>query len=124
MPLKLDVGEEGFNVVLRPYQVEALRYLWASPDDGRSSREVWEAVCDALPDGKSISRASIINTLNALVEDGVLGFHKITGKGGYTRIYKSVYDESGFKQYIVDTVVMKLLREFPDETSKTLQKAI
>jgi hypothetical protein len=124
MPLKIDVGENGFNAVLKPYQIEAIKYLWASPGVGRSSKEIWDAVNDALPDGRSISRASIINSMNALVDDGVLGFHEITGKGGHRRIYKSVYDESGFKRYIAETVLRKLLHDFPEETRTVLQKII
>ncbi len=121
MPLKIDVGEDGFNAVLKPYQIEAMKYLWASSGEGRSSKEIWDAVNDALPEGRSISRASIINSMNALVDDGVLGFHEITGKGGHRRIYKSVYDESGFKRYIAETVLRKLLHEFPEETRTVLQ---
>ncbi len=121
MPLKIDVGEDGFNAVLKPYQIEAMKYLWASPGVGRSSKEIWDAVCDALPDGRSISRASIINSMNALVDDGVLRYHEITGKGGHRRIYKAVYDESGFKGYIAETVLRLLLHEFPEETRTVLQ---
>ncbi len=121
MPLKIDVGEDGFNMVLKPYQIEAMKYLWASPDVGRRSKDVWDAVNEALPGGESISRASIINSMNALVDDGVLGFHEITGKGGHRRIYKAVYDESGFKRYIAETVLRKLLHDFPEETKTVLQ---
>ena len=124
MPLKIDVGEDGFNMVLKPYQIEAMKYLWVIPGEGRSSREVYEAVNDALPGGSSISRASIINSMNALVDDGVLSFHEITGKGGHRRIYKSVYDESGFKQFIAETVLRKLLHDFPEETRKAIHKVI
>jgi len=121
MPLKIDVGEDGFNAVLKPYQIEAMKYLWASPGEGRSSREVWDAVNDALPGGSSISRASIINSMNDLVDDGVISFHEITGKGGHRRIYKTVSDESGFKRYIAETVLRKLLHDFPEETRTVLQ---
>ncbi len=98
-----------------------MKYLWAYPDVGRSSKEVWDAVNDALPGGKSISRASIINSMNDLVDDGVVSFHEITGKGGHRRIYKAVHDESGFKQYIAETVLRKLLHDFPEETRMALQ---
>jgi len=40
LPLKIDLGEDGFNAVLKPYQIEAMKYLWASPGESRSSREV------------------------------------------------------------------------------------
>ncbi len=121
MPLKIDVGEDGFNAVLKPYQIEAMKYLWASPGVGRSSKEIWDAVNEALRGKGSISRASIINSMNALVDDGVIGFHEITGKGGHRRIYKSVYDESGFKGYIAEAVLRKLLHDFPEETRTALQ---
>ena len=121
MPLKIDVGENGFDMVLKPYQILAMKYLWGS-SVGRSSKEIWDAVNDALPGGSSISRASIINSMNALVEDGVLGFHEITGKGGHRRIYKPVFDESGFKRYIAETVLRKLLHEYPEETRVVLSK--
>jgi len=124
MPLKIDVGEDGFNAVLKPYQIEAMKYLWASPGEGRSSKEIWDAVNESFSGKGSISRASIINSMNALVDDGVLGFHEITGKGGHRRIYKAVYDESGFKRYIAETVLRKLLHEFPEETKMVLQKVI
>ena len=124
MPLKIDVGKTEFNAVLKPYQILAMKYLWANPGEGKSSREVYEAVNDAFKENESISRASIINSLNALVDDGVLGFHEITGKGGHRRIYKPMFNENGFKQYIAETVLRKLLNDFPEETRKAIQKAI
>ena len=124
MPLKIMLGKTGFNAVLKPYQIEAMKYLWANPSEGKSSKEVWDAVNEVLPSGKTISRASIINTLYALADDGVLGFHEITGKGGHRRIYKAVYDESGFKRYIAETVLRKLLQDFPDETRQAIQNTV
>ncbi len=121
MPLKIDLGETEFRAVLKPYQILAMRYLWANPE-GKSSRYVYEAVNEAL-DGGSISRASIINSLNALVDDGVLGYHEITGKGGHRRIYKPNYNEEGFKYYIAETVFRKLLHDFPEETRSVLRQA-
>ncbi len=124
MPLKIDVGKTEFNAVLKPYQILAMKYLWANPGEGKSSREVYEAVNDAFKGNESISRASIINSLNALVDDGVLEFHEITGKGGHRRIYKPMFNENGFKHYIAETVLRKLLLDFPEETRKAIQKAI
>jgi len=69
---------------------------------------------------QTISRASIINSLNALVDDGVLGYHEITGKGGHRRIYKPKFDENGFKRYIAETAIKKLREEYPEETSDLL----
>ena len=120
MPLKVKLGETGFNMVLKPYQLEAMRYLWANPEKGGSSRDVYVAVNEAMKGTGTISRASIINSLNALVDDGVLNYHEITGKGGHRRIYKPAFDESGFKRFIAETVLKKLLEEFPEETKSVL----
>ena len=123
MPLKLDLGKTGFNLVLKPYQILAMEYLWKHPEEGGSSRDVYVAVNDVMKlEGNSISRASIINSLNALVDDGVLGYHEITGKGGHRRIYKPKFDEDGFKQFIAEVTIKKLLEEFPEETDNTLSK--
>ncbi len=120
MPFKLELDKKGFNMALKPYQVKALKYLWTVPDTGGSSKDVYDSVNTQLGEGKSISRASIINSLNALVDDGVLGFHEITGKGGHRRIYKPNYDESGFKEFLAKMAITKLLAEFPEETRKVL----
>ena len=121
VPLKIDLGKTKFEAVLKPYQILAMKDLWANPE-GRSSRDVYFAVNEAMKGKSSISRASIINSLNALVDDGVLGYHEITGKGGHRRIYKPNYDEKGFKQYIAETVLRKLLQDFPEETQAALNK--
>ena len=46
------------------------------------SREVWSHVNKNL-NPKTISRASIINFLNAIVDEGVLDYNEKSGKGGY-----------------------------------------
>jgi len=33
--LKLDLGEKGFNMVLKPYQIEAMKYLWTGTRERR-----------------------------------------------------------------------------------------
>ncbi len=120
MPLKIDLEHSGFNMVLKPYQIEAMKYLWANPEKGGSSRDVYVAVNESMKGIQTISSASIINTLNALVDDEVLDYQEITGKGGYRRIYKPKFGESGFKHFIAETTIRKLLEEFPEETRKTL----
>ncbi len=122
--LKIDLGKIGFDAVLKPYQIEVMKYLWAHPDEGKSSKGVYDAVIEALPDGKNISRPSIINTLNTLADERVLGFHTITVRGGSCRIYWPRYDESEYKQYIVETVLKKLLHDSPEETKKVIQEKI
>ena len=122
MPFKYDVSEEELRAVLKDYQEAALRYLWRSPDVGRSSKEVYEAVNESLRGVGTISRTSIIIFLNAMVDEGVLGFHEITGKGGHRRIYRSELDEAGFKAFIAGSLLKSLMRDFPEETKKALEQ--
>ena len=51
----------------KDWQVEALRYLWTEQPSGANSRAVWMNVNHSLQG--SISRASIINHLNAMLDD-------------------------------------------------------
>jgi len=122
MPLTVDTSSEGLEMVLKDYQEAALRYLWRLDGGGASSRDVWVQVNEDLKGKRTISRASIINFLNSMVDEGVLNYTETTGKGGHRRIYSAKYDEAGFKEYIAKEVLGNLLRDFPEETRKAIQK--
>ena len=117
-PMKYKIGNVGLNAVLKPYQIEIIKYLWAYPDNGKSSKQIYDAVKEKLPDGKTISRTSIIISLNTLVADGVVMFQEITDRRSRRRVYKSKFDESGYKRHIIETLLLILLEEFPEETKK------
>ena len=89
MDLSLDLSETGLGMFFKPYQVVSLDILWNS-EVTLSSRQVWERANEQLPG--TISRASIINFLNASVENGLLDYVETTGKGGYRRLYSSKLD--------------------------------
>ena len=97
MDLTLDLTETGFKMFFKQYQIASLDLLWNS-DKHLSSRDVWEKVNEALPG--SISRASIINFLNASVENGLLDFVETTGKGGYRRLYNSKLSKDETTKYL------------------------
>lgn len=121
MTLTIDTAGEGLAMVLKDYQEEALKYLWRLNGDGASSRDVWVQVNKDLEGKRTISRASIINFLNSMVDEGALNYIETTGKGGHRRIYSAKYDEAEFKQFVAETVLKNLMRDFPDETMKALQ---
>ena len=74
--------------------------------------------------GKTISRASIINFLNAMVDEGLLGYTEITGKGGHRRIYSANYDEAGSKRHMADKIVSKLLETWPEAARAALMASL
>lgn len=115
-----DTREDGFRTVLKEYQEVALRYLWRLDGGGASSLDVWVNVNKDLMGKSTISRASIINFLNYMVDEGALGYIETTGKGGHRRIYSARYDEAGFKEYMAKNIISKLLGTWPEATSKAI----
>ena len=118
--LEFDTSQSGFKAVLKDWQLKAMKVVWASPE-GANSRTVWIKVNQALH-GETISRASIINFLEAMREMGVISGEEKTGKGGHHWVYFPKLDEAGFKKYIVEKMLEILIRDFPDETRQTIKK--
>jgi hypothetical protein len=100
--------------------VEAVRFIWEVGNRGTYTKEVWDHVNEKLED-KTISRASIINFLNAMVDEGIFNIYMEKCKGGYRGIYTPKLDESSFKQYLAQSVVTSLMEDFPKETMTVLE---
>jgi hypothetical protein len=120
MDLMFDPKADGLSKVLRDYQEEALRFVWSS-EQGVNSRLVWLHVNEAFGGEKTVSRASIINFLNGMVDERVLDYEERSGKGGYHRVYLPRLDESGFKKAMAKSVISSLMRDFPEETNEVLK---
>ena len=118
---KFNPAETGLRKTLREYQEIALRYIWSLDDEGAGSGKTWEHVNKELSEGKSISRASVIFYLNRMVDEEVLGFRDATGRGGHHRIYITKLDESGYKEYIVRTLLESVTKDFPKETEEVIK---
>jgi hypothetical protein len=121
MGIVFDTREDGFRTVVKDYQEMALRFVWGSGEGGFSSREAWLNVNKELGGSGSISRASIINFLNAMVDEGALSYTETTGKGGHRRIYSPPLDEEGFKRYVTKNVIAKLFETWPDATKEAIE---
>jgi hypothetical protein len=80
MGIVFDTGEDGFRTVVKDYQEMALRFVWSSGERGVSTKQVWLHVNKEFGGSKFISRASIINFLNAMVDEGALSYTEITGR--------------------------------------------
>jgi predicted transcriptional regulator len=120
LTLKFDPEKEGLAKILRNYQVEALKSLWKNSEKGQNSREVHEYVNEKI-DG-SISRASIINFLKAMADEGVLDYETRPGRGGMYRVYTSRLNESEFKKHVAQTMINSLLKDFPEETKTAISQ--
>lgn len=120
-----DTSNDGLGTVMREYQVLAMKSLWDRGEESMKSQVVWMHVNKILmEEDKSISRASIINFLNDMVDAGVLKYEERSGKGGYHRVYSPAFDEKGFKRHMVETMISKLLEIWPEEARAVLLKKL
>jgi predicted transcriptional regulator len=124
MPLTVDPTKTGFEKVLRVYQIEAMRHVWKNAEEGATSRQVYNQVNSVLDGGKKISRASIINFLNIMCDEGILNYTEETCKGGTRRKYTPALDEAGFQRYIARSVFDSLMKDFPDQTLEALRESL
>jgi len=116
-----DPSKTGLRKTLKEYEELALRYIWETGDEGAGSGLTWRAVNERLKEGKTISRASVIFFLNRMLDQGVLIWRDATGKGGHHRIYITKLDESGYKKYVVRTLLDSVSRDFPKETEEVIK---
>ena len=98
----MDLSKEGLEMFFKPYQIQVLKTLW-STGKPLNSGEVWRAI-----GVDQISRASVINFLNEMTEDGFLVMETTTGKGGHYGLYSPRWDEKGTKKHLVMAITEKL----------------
>lgn len=84
MSFTFNSEEEGLEKIFKDWEISILNYLW-SRKGKQSSREVHEHVNKV--DNIKVSRASIINFLNQMVDEGFLDSETSTGKGGKRSIF-------------------------------------
>jgi predicted transcriptional regulator len=117
---KFDPTKHGLQKTLKRYEEIALRYIWDQGEKGAGSRKTWKAVTEALEPEKSISKTSVIFFLGRMVDQGVLDFRTVAGKGGYHRVYYPIMDERSYKKYVMKTIVESMMKDFPAETREAL----
>lgn len=81
---KLDAGQKGHRIIFRDYHKAILDILIRDPSMSWGTAEMHEAL---KARGIKISRASVIQYMKFLAEDGLATYIEETGKGGYHRLY-------------------------------------
>ena len=123
MGFVFDTSEHGLGTIMKGYHEICMRFLWEMGEEGVNSRKAWLHINKVLlEEERTISRASIINFMNDMVDKGVFRYTTKTGKGGHHRVYYPNFDEPGFKEHIARQIIEKLLEAFPDETNTALVK--
>ena len=75
---------EGFNILFADYEKAIIDLMLADPLKAWGSSAMHKAV---RAEGIDISRASVIFYMNFLVDEGIVYFDEVTGKGGHHRLY-------------------------------------
>jgi len=57
-----------------------------------------------------------------MVDEALLTYTETISIGGRQRVYHTKYGETELKQHIAGLIITKLLKEYPQETRKALQR--
>jgi predicted transcriptional regulator len=110
--------------VLKDYEELALRHFWDEKAEDAGSKDVWNYVSEKMGEGRTISKASVIQFLKAMGKEGVLESRRVRGRGGYHFKYTANMDENRFTRNIARTIIDSLMRDFPQETLEALREII
>jgi len=96
--------------VLLPWQAELMRLIW---DNGGEvdSRTAHNRLRNTTT---PVSRASTINFLDKMTEEGLLDYREATTKGGWKRIYRPsrvAPDEEGFRRALAGRIFDRVRTE-------------
>ena len=108
--MKFDLEKEGLETVLLPWQVELMRWIW------RIDGEVDSRAAHIHLRGSStpMSRATAINFLNMMADEGFLEYREATAKGGRKRLYRTspeAPDEETFRRVLAYRCIDKARTE-------------
>ncbi len=110
--MKFDTDKEGLHTLFRPYQALLLEHLWELNRESRVGVNSRQAHRYLLDKPEKRSRASVINFLNDMVDEGILDYEEKTGKGGYHRVYYPKMSRGKFAVYVTESIKNKLKEVF------------
>ena len=114
--MKFNTSEHGLLSLFKPYQAALLEHIWGLNSYSRTGLTSSQAYTFLWQMGDSElrkSRASVIFSLNDMVDEGSLEYEEESGKGGYHRVYYPKMDREGFSVNITELINNKLKEVFP-----------
>lgn len=108
--MKFDLEKGGLETVLQPWQLKLMRWIWSANGEVDSRMAYAHLQASETP----MSRATAINFLNMMAEEGFLTYRETTTKGGWKRLYRpspTAPDEEGFKRSMAERILRKVRRE-------------
>ncbi len=116
--MKFDLDKEGLETVFTPWQVELMRWIWKAKGEVDSRMAYLHLQESSTP----MSRATAINFLNEIAEEGFLTYREVTAKGGHKRLYlpsPEAPDERAFRRVLTARLIERARTEltpFPPES--------
>ena len=111
--MKFDTEQEGLYTIFMPYQAIMLEYIWKLNEKNREGIRSAQAHKYLNGHPEMRSRASVINSLDAMIDEGVLVFEKEICKGGHRRVYYPAMDRDEFAVHVCNVITAKLREVFP-----------
>ncbi len=119
--MKLDTDKNGLEAIFRKWQVPLVEEFFSGNPmtSGAAYRFLEEkGIKTGQEMRKTVSRASVIGSLNGMIDAGLLEYTEDTGKGGHHKVYKMIFNREELAHKLIEVFVNKLLEVFPEE-SKT-----
>ncbi len=119
--MQLNTDREGLGVIFRKWQVPLVEEFFSgNPMTSKEAHKFLKArnIMASQKGRGPVSRASVINFLNGMIDNGLLEYTEDTGQGGYHRIYKMPLTREEFAHKLINLFVDTLRTSFPQE-SKT-----
>ncbi len=111
--MKFDIEKDGLHTLFRPYQALLIEHIWELNRNARVGINSGQAHRFLQDTPEKKSRASVINSLNDMVDERILEYEEKSGKGGYHRIYYPKMDKEEFAVYVTELIKEKLKEVFP-----------
>lgn len=117
--MRLRTTEKGRAAIFEPWQVPLVDELFNRPmTSGDLHLFAVKHNIKTHPNmQRPVSRASVIFFLNKLVDDKLLTYTEVTGKGGWYRKYKMTFTREEFALTIIDLFLTKLQEVFPEAST-------
>ena len=108
---KIDTNQNGSDAVMRKYQYEIIEQML----DRKKDVKTLDIYCGLRARGFDISRASCINFLEKLADNGVITRQrKEAGKGGWHRVYAMKLNKEEIIEKITMDTIGAIKSAFPD----------
>ena len=114
--MKFDLDKEGLETVFTPWQVELMRWIWKAKGEVDSRMAYLHLQESSTP----MSRATAINFLNEMTDEGFLTHREVTSKGGHKRLYRpspEAPDEEAFRRVVASRLTERARTELTPSSS-------